>query len=261
MAAHRVDLVNEDDAGRVLLALLEEVAHAACAHAHEHLNEIRTGDGEEGNIGLAGYGARQQRLAGARRPHQQHALGDAATQFLKLLRLAQVLDDLFQFFLGLIHAGHIFERYLLLLHGEQARAALAKGKRLVAARLHLAQHEEPHQDDQHDRAHIVEQGKQEVVLLGLDVAGHFGRDHGLQQVVVVGRQRGVELVVGRGLQMALQVVALDGNVFHLAGLHLVIKIGVRVLRIFGHAVALRHDDPQHQSADDDKHPKHDRFNV
>jgi hypothetical protein len=42
MAAHGVDLVNENNAGRVLLALFEEVADAACAHADEHLNEVRT---------------------------------------------------------------------------------------------------------------------------------------------------------------------------------------------------------------------------
>src|SRR4051812_47725544 len=41
VASNSIDLVDEDEAGRVLLALLEEVAHAACAHAHEHLNEVR----------------------------------------------------------------------------------------------------------------------------------------------------------------------------------------------------------------------------
>ncbi len=44
MAAHRVNFVDEDDAGGVLLALLEQIAHAAGAHAHKHLHEIRTGD-------------------------------------------------------------------------------------------------------------------------------------------------------------------------------------------------------------------------
>jgi len=57
MAADRVDLVDEDDAGRVLLALLEHVAHAAGADADEHLDEVRAGDGEERHVGLAGDGA------------------------------------------------------------------------------------------------------------------------------------------------------------------------------------------------------------
>ena len=42
MASDRVDLVDEDDAGRVLLGLLEHVAHPARADADEHLDEIRT---------------------------------------------------------------------------------------------------------------------------------------------------------------------------------------------------------------------------
>src|SRR5689334_24101575 len=47
LPAHGVDLVDEDDAGRVLLALLEQVAHAARADAHEHLDEVGARDREE----------------------------------------------------------------------------------------------------------------------------------------------------------------------------------------------------------------------
>ena len=94
MAADGVDFVDEDDAGRVLLALLEHVAHAAGADADEHLDEVGAGDGEEGHVGFAGDGARQQRLAGAGRADQQHALGDLAAQALELLRVLQELDDL-----------------------------------------------------------------------------------------------------------------------------------------------------------------------
>ena len=66
MPAHRVDLVDEDDAGRVLLALLEHVAHAARADADEHLDKIGAGDREERHIRLAGDRAGEQGLAGAR---------------------------------------------------------------------------------------------------------------------------------------------------------------------------------------------------
>ena len=40
MTSHRVDFINEDDARRILLALLEQIAHAARAHANEHLDEV-----------------------------------------------------------------------------------------------------------------------------------------------------------------------------------------------------------------------------
>ena len=86
MAADGVELVDEDDAGRVLLGLVEEVAHAAGADADEHLDELGAADGEEGHASLAGHGAGQQRLADARRANQQHALGDAGAQGGELLR-------------------------------------------------------------------------------------------------------------------------------------------------------------------------------
>src|SRR6202043_2137696 len=68
MPADRVDLVDEDDAGRVLLALLEHVAYPAGADADEHLDEVRARDGEERHVGFAGDGAGEQGLAGAGRP-------------------------------------------------------------------------------------------------------------------------------------------------------------------------------------------------
>ena len=94
MAADRVDLVDEDDARRVLLGLLEHVAHAAGADADEHLDEVGARDGEERHVRLAGDGAGEQRLAGAGRADQQHAARDAAAEPLELLRVAQELDDL-----------------------------------------------------------------------------------------------------------------------------------------------------------------------
>ncbi len=41
LAAHGIDLVDEDDARRVLLGLLEHVAHARRPHADKHFHEIR----------------------------------------------------------------------------------------------------------------------------------------------------------------------------------------------------------------------------
>src|SRR5580658_1290414 len=143
MTADSVDFVDEDDARGVLLALLEEVADAACANADEHFYEVRTRDAEERHVGFTGNSTSQQGLAGSRRSDQQHAFRNAAAQLLELLRLAQELNDLLEFFLGFIHAGDVLERHLLLLHGKQARAALAKRERLVAASLHLADHDEP----------------------------------------------------------------------------------------------------------------------
>jgi hypothetical protein len=40
MAAHGIDFVNKDDAGRILLGLLEHVAYAGGADTDEHFDEI-----------------------------------------------------------------------------------------------------------------------------------------------------------------------------------------------------------------------------
>ena len=117
MPADRVDFVDEDDARRVLLALLEEVADAGRADADEHLDEVRAADREEGNVGFARDGAGQQRLAGSRGAHQQHALGDAAAKLLELLGFLQELDDFLKFFFGFIDAGDVLERDFLLAAG------------------------------------------------------------------------------------------------------------------------------------------------
>src|SRR6202165_1548463 len=149
-----VNFVDEDDARSVLLALFEQIAHAARAHAHEHFHKVRAGDGEERNVRFARYGARQQGLARSRRSNQQHALRNTPAKFLELLRLAQKLDNFAKFFLRLIHASHVFERDLFLLHGEQPRPALAERKRLVPTCLHLPDHEEPESAKQNQRQQI-----------------------------------------------------------------------------------------------------------
>src|SRR5450756_155077 len=60
MTADRVDFIDEDDARRVLLGLLEHVAHAARADADEHFHEVRTRNGEERHVGFARDRARDQ---------------------------------------------------------------------------------------------------------------------------------------------------------------------------------------------------------
>jgi hypothetical protein len=151
VAADGVDLVDEDDAGRVLLALHEQVAHARGADADEHLDEVGAGDGEERHAGLPRHRAGEQCLARPGRPHQQNALGNAPAEPRELLRLAKELDDLLELDLRLLDAGDVIEGDPLLVLGEQARARLAEAHRLAAARLHLADEEDPQPDDEQQR--------------------------------------------------------------------------------------------------------------
>src|SRR5690242_19231154 len=154
MTAYRVNFVDKDDARSILLALLKQVTYPARSYADEHLYKVGTRNAEKGYIRLAGHGPCQQRLAGSRRSDQQNTFRDAPAELLELLRFAQELDYFAQLILGLIHSGHILERNFLLLHREQARPALTKRQGLVAARLHLPDHDEPQRREQDERSKV-----------------------------------------------------------------------------------------------------------
>ena len=99
--------------GALLAGLLEQVAHARGAHAHEHLDELRAADAEEGHLRLARDRPRQQRLARARRAHQEDALGHLAAQAAELLgRLVRNSMTSRELLLGLVHAGDVGEARL-----------------------------------------------------------------------------------------------------------------------------------------------------
>ena len=70
----------------MLAGLLEQVADAAGADADEHLHEVGAGDRQERHAGLTGDGAGDERLAGAGRADEQHALRDARADLLELAR-------------------------------------------------------------------------------------------------------------------------------------------------------------------------------
>ena len=156
VAADGVDLVHEDDAGAGLLGLLEEVAHARGADADEHLDEVGARDGEERHAGLAGDRAREQRLTGAGRPVEQHALGDARAERLELLRVLEELLDLVQLLDRLVHAGHVLEGDLRRVGRHPLRAALPEAHHLRAAALHLVHEEDPEGEEEDERQQVRE---------------------------------------------------------------------------------------------------------
>ena len=146
MTADRVDFVDEDDARRILLGLLEHVAHTRRADADEHFDEVRTRNGEERHVGFARDRARNQRLAGAGRSDQQHAARNPSAEALIFSGIAQEFDDLLQILLGLIDARDILEGDAAMRLGQHLGARLAKTHRLAGAALHLPRQKNPHAD-------------------------------------------------------------------------------------------------------------------
>ena len=131
--------------------LREEIADARGADADEHLDELRPAQREEGDLRFAGDGTRQQRLAGSRRAHQQHALRDAPAERRVFLGVLQELDDLSKLVLGLVHAGHVLEAHLHVIVGVDLRAAAREGHDAAFGPADAAEEEAPHGDQQHER--------------------------------------------------------------------------------------------------------------
>ncbi len=259
LAADRVDLVDEDDARRRFLGLFEQIADARGADADEHLDEVGTGDREERDAGLAGDRAGQQRLAGSRRPEQQHALGDARAERLELLRVLQELDDLAQLFFGFFDPGDVGEGHLRPVFTLEFRARSAEGERLTPAALGLPQQKEQQQPEQQERHEVEDQlqHRRRGRALGrhLDVV----LQHRRNEVAIV-RDRRLELVVRVALaELADDVVTRDRHLGDLVALHRAIEVAVGNLRrgLLVLEQAIDHHDQQYDDDDDDE----GRFDV
>ena len=78
--------------------------------ADDRLDELGGGHREERHVRLAGDRACEQRLAGARRAAQQHAVRDPRAELPVPLGIAEEVDDLAQLLLRLVDAGDVGER-------------------------------------------------------------------------------------------------------------------------------------------------------
>mmetsp|Transcript_18366 Transcript_18366/g.57914 ORF Transcript_18366/g.57914 Transcript_18366/m.57914 type:complete len:463 (+) Transcript_18366:1006-2394(+) len=240
LAANGVDLVDENDAGRVLLRLLEKVAHAARAHAHEHLHELGARGGDERSARLASHSAREEGLTRSRGALHDDSAGSLSANGGELSGVLEELDDLGQLALGRIAARHVIEAHTRLRLELHLRLGLAHIKGVHATRAttatprttatHAAAREEgeaAEEEEGHDEG--GEDGEQRIGLLG--------REHG--EAYVVGAEQ-VDEIHGLSRQHAhLLAVALrvngeerravggEGDNVHLVLVHLVEEFAVR----------------------------------
>ena len=133
-SGHRIYLIYENYAWRILLGVIKKVPDSGCAHAHEHLHEIRSGYGKERNSGLACHGLGQQGLTCTRRALHQHTLGDPGSQIQILAGIFEEIHYLLKFFLFLIQSRHLGKirlhflcRYLDMASGKGSHLAAASG--------------------------------------------------------------------------------------------------------------------------------------
>ena len=120
--ADRVDLVHEDDGRRVLARHHEQLADHARALADELLHELAATHAYKRALGVMGDGASEQRLAGAGRSVEEHALGLRDAERLEQLGMLDgQLDDLLDLLDLLVQtADHLVRRVGHLLDHHQA---------------------------------------------------------------------------------------------------------------------------------------------
>ena len=151
LPADSVDLVDENEGGSELFRGVEEIAHAACAHANEHFNEIGAADGEERDVRFPRDGLCEQGLARAGRAYEQHALGYARAHIGEGLGILQEIDHFGKLFLFFLAALNVLKGLAAILAVRKPCAALAEVHRLTVI-APARPHDEQHTADEH-RAH------------------------------------------------------------------------------------------------------------
>ncbi len=257
MTADCIDLVDKDDARRVLLRLLEHVADTTGTDTDEHLDEIRTGNGEERHLGFTCNRLGQQRLTSAGRADHQHTTRNATAETLKLARITQELDQLVDFFLRLIAAGDVSKGRLDLILGKQARLALAETHRPTLATrtaLHLPHEKHEYSDDHQNREAGNEKlGPDTLLLRLLALDQHIVVEQITDQTIILNRRaNGLEGIAFAALADDHETI--DRHTLDAPFLDLLEEVGIaQRLRLAGAGEVVHHrdqdggdDQPQNQ---------------
>ena len=143
--SYGINLVDEYDARCFLFGLAEEVAHAAGAHAYEHLHKVAARHGEEWYVGFAGYGFGQQGFTCSRRSDKQSSFGNFTAQIGVFFRIFQERYYLFDFLFGAGQSGYVLECYFgfaFIVFVEQLRFRFAYAENASGAVAHASCHQD-----------------------------------------------------------------------------------------------------------------------
>ena len=125
LAPDRVDLVDEDDARRVARLAWSNRSRTREAPTPTNISTNSSPRSRRRTPASPRDGAREERLAGARRADEQHAARDARVEGVELLELSE-LDDFLELGLGLVDARDVGEGHDLLVAVEEHPGGLAE---------------------------------------------------------------------------------------------------------------------------------------
>ena len=166
--ADGIQFIDEDDAGRLVPGLFEEIPHPGGTHPHEHFHEVRAGHAEKGNPGLTGNGPGQEGFPRARGAHQQGAFGNLAADVGVFGGGFEKIDDFHQFILGLVASGDIHETGNQIALGHDLGVVLTEAHNVgTAESAHAAGHVTPyHQEQGNGDNHAQKEVQKVAVPLG-----------------------------------------------------------------------------------------------
>jgi len=159
------------------------------------------------------------------RPYEQHPFGDPSPKTGKLLGITKELNDLLQFFLGLIDPRHILKGHLATLIREQTRPALSKGHCLPPAALHLAHEKDPDpNEEQHGEPRDENRHVPRRLFHGFDQDPYLLAHERFNQVRILGH---IGLKTLATSQLSRDLFSLNLHLFNLVIIHIGQEITVR----------------------------------
>ena len=229
--SQRIQLVDEHDARRLGLCLLEEISDPGRADANEHLDELGPAHAEERYVRLARHRTGEQCLARARGADEQHPLGNAPAKVGVLLRGFQELDDLLQLLFGLVDTGHVAESHLHFVVGVDLGLASRERHDAALGAAQAAEEERPERHDDRERNDPAEELWQPAVE-ELAAVLHASRAELFGQLRVLhprGRKRArlVGVALEGRLEGAADNLLADDDLFDRPGLDQLFELAVR----------------------------------
>ena len=164
LAAYGVDFIDEDDTRRSFFGLIKQVAHAARAHANQHLYKLGTADGEERHTSFTGYRTGQQGFTSSRRTYKQHTAWNPATEFLEFSRRLQKFDYFYQVIFGLVNTCYIREGRAGTVFQYHLCPALAEAEDVLLPLRGTARDEEEYADHQYPGQEVDEDREPETII-------------------------------------------------------------------------------------------------
>ena len=165
LAPQGIDLIEKEDAGRVLLGVTKQISNARGADANEHLDEVRAAQREVGNARFAGDCPREQGLPGAGWANQEDPARHPGPELPKTLGRFEKLDDFLQLAFRLVDAHDLRKRHRLTVAGARLGEVLGHRSHRIAQQIRAPQHDDE-QCHQHEQSEEVRQHRGEGRLIG-----------------------------------------------------------------------------------------------